>query len=383
MKNINFNWTTGIFIIVYQVLLLAILPFYFYYCSPSIWLIALSGILVFVTGISITALYHRCFSHSACKLHKSVEAVLLFLGTMAAQGSAIRWTFDHRFHHAYVDTDKDPYSISKGFWYAHILWLFEKPRQIDNKVVADLLRKPLVVFQHKYYAPLFFLSNTLLFLFVGWIFNDYLGAFILAWWTRLFVLHHLTWFINSLAHTWGSRYFSQEHSAVDNYVISLLTFGEGYHNYHHTFASDYRNGIRWYHFDPTKWLIWTLNAFGLAHGLKTVSPSRIKERIVIERKNELLEKIQTSFTQQKEQLEEAVSRVTDELLAKIAKSNYLKEQYLGFKKTKEGSKEVLQQLSFEMKSLRKTLRSDLKKWRILSKKIINQRRPLENTTLSL
>lgn len=371
----KFNWETGLFVIIYHVALLVGLPFYFMHFSPSLALMLTSAALVFVTGVSITAGYHRCFSHSAYKTNRAVEAVLLFFGSMAAQGSALRWGFDHRLHHAHVDTDKDPYSINKGFWYAHILWLFEKPQEIDKKVVADLMRNPLIMFQHKYYGLCFFVSNVILFLFVGYFFQDYLGAFVLAWWARLFALHHCTWFINSLAHYWGSRTFSQEHSAVDNYIISLLTFGEGYHNYHHTFASDYRNGIRWYHFDPTKWLIWTLSVFGLATGLKRVSNPRIHQRMVLEKKDELLEKIRTSFDHQKEQLEEVVSKVTDELLAKLREAHLLIEKYHSFKQDKEMSKELLKGLSNEIKAMNRSLKSDWKKWKAFSNSIINYNAP--------
>src|SRR5206468_2641426 len=141
----------------------------------------------------------------------------------------------------------------------------------DPKVVPDLMKNRLVMFQDRFIGTWMILSNAIAFLLVGWLLNDFLGAFVISLWTRLFTLHHFTWFINSLAHTWGDKPFSQEQSAVDNYIISLLTFGEGYHNYHHTFANDYRNGIRWYHFDPTKWLIWSLHKLGLAFDLKRMN----------------------------------------------------------------------------------------------------------------
>ena len=106
--------------------------------------------------------------------------------------------------------------------------------------------------------------------------------FVLAWWTRLMVSHHLTWFINSLAHYWGEQTYSKEHSAVDNFVIAILTVGEGYHNFHHTFPADYRNGVRWYHFDPTKWTIWILSKVGLAADLRRFDSFRIKRRLLTE-----------------------------------------------------------------------------------------------------
>ena len=152
----------------------------------------------------------------------AAEAVLLFFATVAIQGSALRWSFEHRLHHKYVDTDDDPYSIKKGFWYAHVLWLFDKAKPIDTKRVPDLVANPLVSFQHKYFAWLSIGSNIGLWLVTGWIFNDFLGAFVLTWWLRLMISHHLTWFVNSLAHYWGEQTFSKEHTARDNAIVAFL-----------------------------------------------------------------------------------------------------------------------------------------------------------------
>jgi stearoyl-CoA desaturase (delta-9 desaturase) len=235
-----------------------------------------------------------------------VEAVILFLGAMAGQGSALRWSFEHRLHHAHVDTDDDPYTIKKGFWYAHFLWILEEPRKIQERVVSDLIKNKLVMFQDRYYPYLMVLTNMFVFFAVGALLNDYLGAFFIAVMTRMFFLYHFTWFINSLAHTWGDKPFSQEQSAVDNYILSLLTFGEGYHNYHHTFANDYRNGVRWFHFDPTKWLIWTLNKLGLAHGLKRMSAYTIKKKMVLEHKSLLIDQIKAYWDIKTDELEKQV-----------------------------------------------------------------------------
>ncbi|MFC2126741.1 acyl-CoA desaturase, partial [Bacteroidota bacterium] len=273
-------WPIFLFISLYQVGVLVGAPFYFYLIPPSWTMVLVTFILIFLTGISITAGYHRLYSHRAYKTNKWVEIPLIFLGTMAGQGSILRWANDHRLHHKHVDTDRDPYSINKGFLYAHMLWLFEKPDPIKPGLVADLTKNKLIVFQDKYYSTLFFASNAIVSLVIGWWLNDFLGAFFLAWWVRLFVVHHSTWFINSLAHTWGSKSYNKELSAVDNYLISILTFGEGYHNYHHYFSADYRNGIMWYHFDPTKWLIWMLNKTGLAKNLKRFDEYRIKKQIL-------------------------------------------------------------------------------------------------------
>ncbi len=364
MRAPNFNWPTGLFIIIYHTALLIFLPLYLMYFSPSWAMWVATIVLYFATGISITAGYHRFYSHQAYKAHPVVEGALLFFGSMATQGSALRWSFEHRIHHAYVDTDKDPYSIKKGFWYAHIMWLFHKPEPIDKKVVSDLTRNRLVMFQHDNYVTTMIVTNVLAFLFVGWLLNDYLGAFILSWWTRLFFLHHSTWFINSLAHTWGARTFSQEQTAVDNFIISLLTFGEGYHNYHHTFANDYRNGIRWFHFDPTKWLIWSLNRLGLAYSLKRVDKYHIKERLVHDHSEELMEVITKSLTHGKEELCEKVSRLSADMSQKLARLQELLDRY-SLAKSEEKSQEI--------KTLKKGFREDWKQFRQLYKNVMRHR----------
>ncbi|KAF3361495.1 putative eucaryotic stearoyl-CoA 9-desaturase [Chlamydiales bacterium STE3] len=366
----NFNWGPGLFLILYQILFLTALPFYFYYNIPSTGLILSTVILFFLTGLSITGGYHRYYSHRCYKLSKPAEAVVLFFATMAGQGSALRWAYDHRMHHAFVDTDKDPYSIKKGFWYAHFLWILEKPKPIDPKVVSDLLENPLVVWQDRFAARGMFVTNFLAFLFVGWLLNDYLGAFFIALWARLFLLHHFTWFINSLAHTWGDKPFSQEQSAVNNYVISLVTFGEGYHNYHHTFANDYRNGIRWYHFDPTKWMIWTLSKFKIATNLRKIDDASIKKRLIIEHKRLLLKKLSSIWTAKKGELEEKVNALSERLLEKIARANELKSRFQRYQ-SECTPKEMLMELRADLSKHSKSLKRDFALWWSLSRDIMN------------
>lgn len=370
MKAANFNWGPGLFILGYHALLLVALPLYFLHFTPSWGIIAISAILVFVSGISVTAGYHRLYSHTTYKINPIIEWILLFFATMATQGSALRWSYDHRYHHAFVDTDKDPYSISKGFWYAHFLWLFEKPHEIEPKVVSDLMKKPILRFQHRFYPILMLVTNVIAALVVGWCFNDYLGAFLFAWVVRLFFLHHFTWFINSLAHTWGARTFCKELSAVDNYLISLFTFGEGYHNYHHTFAYDYRNGIRWYHFDPTKWLIWSLSKLGLAYNLKKNQRYFIEEKIYLGQKELLLEKVHSCFHDYKEIWEDKVTKLTESVVEKLRKARQLSELYKKLKEKKEGGAEYLRDLQRQLKEVKKSLKKEYRYWMLLSREIM-------------
>lgn len=363
-NNKEFNWGPGIFLITYQILLLAALPFYFYYAPPSLGMMAVSFILLYVTGLSITAGYHRLFSHRTYKAHPIVEWIVIFFGSMAAQGSIIRWSYDHRQHHAYVDTDEDPYSIQKGFWYAHFAWILEKPAEIEPKVVPDLMRNPRVLHQHNYSGLWMIFSNMITFFVVGYFMGDYLGAFFMAVWVRMFALHHFTWFINSLAHTWGDKPFCQEQSAVNNYVISLLTFGEGYHNYHHTYANDYRNGVKWYHFDPSKWLIWTLSCLGLTHGLKQMDWETISKRMILERRNLMIGRLEK--VENKEHLEKEINQVSQNIIDQISALSALRQQYRKFKYECDNS-QMAAQIRQEIKDLKARMRNDWREWKKLFK----------------
>lgn len=364
------NWVPAIFLISYQIILFTILPFYFYYETPSISLMITTFVMLYATGLAITGGYHRYYAHRTFKTNRFMEAILLFFGAMGGQGSALRWGFDHRQHHAYVDTDQDPYSIKKGFWYAHFLWILEKPKTIDPKVVPDLIKNRMLMFQDRFYGLLFFSSNILAGFAIGWLLNDYLGAFVLAVGLRLFMLHHFTWFINSLAHTWGDKPFSQEHSAVNNWIISLLTFGEGYHNYHHTFANDYRNGVYWWQFDPTKWLIWTLSKFGITKNLRTMDPYTIKKRMVIEHKNLLIERLTNSWADKRAEWEPIINELSDKLVTKISDLSQLKNRYLELK-THAAEVDILKEIKLELKTLQKSLQQDWKEWSLISKCIFN------------
>lgn len=370
MERKDFNWIPGIFIITYHLLLLAAVPYYLFYHTPSITLLILSGMLLYITGLSITAGYHRYYAHRSYRTNSAVEAVLLFFGSMATQGSALRWTYEHRLHHAHTDTDNDPHSIKKGFWYAHFLWLLEKPEPIQASVVSDMKRNKLVMFQDKYIVSCIAVTNLLAIAFVGWLVGDLWGAFVFAGLARMFLLHHFTWFINSLAHTWGSRHFCQELTAVDNYIMSFLTFGEGYHNYHHAYANDYRNGVRWYHFDPTKWLIWTLSKIGLAKDLRRTDAFTVQKRMIQERKVLLLDRIQELWYVKTEELEAQIEEVSSRIMEHLAHLKQLRERYQQFK-AEQANKDLIAELYADMQRAKKGIREDWNRWCRLSRDILH------------
>jgi stearoyl-CoA desaturase (Delta-9 desaturase) len=365
---------TGLFIVAYHVALLAGLPVYFAHESPSGALLGAALLLLFSTQLAITTLYHRLYAHRTYALNPVVEAVLLFFATMALQGSALRWAFEHRLHHGYVDTDRDPYSIKKGFWYAHVLWLFEPSRPIESRRVRDLEKNPLVRLQHAWYGPLALATNLLAVGLVGWAARDLLGAFVLAGWVRLLVSHHFTWFINSLAHTWGERTYSREHSAVDNHVLALLTVGEGYHNYHHTFPTDFRNGVRWFHYDPSKWLIYTLSKLGLARDLRRFGPDVIRKRLIARDRLLLLEALASQGRAEPDELARRIDHLASMLQDKLARWRLLRDD-LRRLRLERAARTFRRARRRELRALTASLRRDWRRWFELCRSVLRGPKP--------
>jgi len=240
----------------------------------------LATVFYLLTGISITAGYHRLFSHRTYKSHWSIRALYLFFGAGAFQNSALKWCTDHRRHHNHCDGEQDPYSIQEGFLHAHIGWiLLKQEEKYKNKYPKDLLNDPLVVLQDKFIFTIGVISGFILPTIIGHFLGSALQGFAIAGLGRLVFVHHTTFFINSLCHVLGTQPYTKDHSARDSFLMAFLSNGEGYHNFHHTFQADYRNGIRWYHYDPSKWLIYSLYKLGLATGLKVTSEKRIQNAL--------------------------------------------------------------------------------------------------------
>jgi stearoyl-CoA desaturase (delta-9 desaturase) len=238
-----------------------------YSAAAWVWFV----VLLYANGLAITTGYHRLWSHRTFDAHWTIRLVLMLFGTMALQNSILHWSANHRSHHTYVDdNDRDPYSAGRGLWFSHIGWMLRSypSGEADYNTVRDLQKDPIVAFQHRWYLPLALALNFGLPLALGWLHGDLWGVFLLAGVLRLVVSHHFTFLINSAAHAFGRQPYSDEHSARDNGWLAFLTYGEGYHNFHHQFAHDYRNGIRWWQWDPSKWLICSLSWVGLTRRLR-------------------------------------------------------------------------------------------------------------------
>ncbi|EKO3977166.1 acyl-CoA desaturase [Vibrio fluvialis] len=232
-------------------------------------------------NLSITTGYHRLWSHKAFEAHWLVRLLCALGGAFAVQNSALHWASDHRVHHKFVDqNDKDPYSAKRGFWFSHIGWMLRNYNSVtydDYSNCRDLHKDKIVMWQHRFYVPLALIMNFGVPIALGWYYNDIWGMLLLVGAVRLVLNHHTTFFINSLAHIWGKQPYTNKNTARDNGILAFFTFGEGYHNYHHIFENDYRNGIYWWQYDPTKWLIKSCAWLGLAKKLRTAPAIKIEK----------------------------------------------------------------------------------------------------------
>jgi stearoyl-CoA desaturase (delta-9 desaturase) len=272
-------WTNAIFLFLTP-LLAVVAGIWYFATQPFSWTpIIAATVLFFIAGMSITTAYHRLFSHRSFKANNFVKAVFAVTGASAWQNSIVEWCSDHRRHHRFVDTDQDPYNAHRGFWYSHILWICTKgTHDGDLSNVKDLLRDPICAWQHRNYWKISIAYNVGVPALLGWMTGDMLNMIIWAGLIRVVVVHHTTFLINSWAHMFGSQPYSDQNTAKDSWWLAFFTHGEGYHNYHHAFETDYRNGRSWYDWDPSKWLIVALSWFGMTYDLRRVPDDMILRR---------------------------------------------------------------------------------------------------------
>jgi len=250
----------------------------------------LTILMYILTGFGITGGYHRLWSHKSYDAVPALQYFIAFFAAGAFEGSARWWCRNHRAHHRYADTDKDPYAVHKGFWYAHVGWMIMKQdtKKIGKADISDLNANPALQLQHKYYLEMALMSGVVvptLIAGLGW--NDWMGGFCYAVMARAFFTHHSTFLVNSAAHYFGDRPYSTAQTARDNVITAFLTMGEGYHNFHHEFPHDYRNGVRKWQYDPTKWIIYSLSLFGLTYNLNAYPREDWRKTRIIVKKEQI------------------------------------------------------------------------------------------------
>jgi stearoyl-CoA desaturase (delta-9 desaturase) len=246
----------------------------------ALWTVPSWSTLVHVTLVAqwigmlgITAGAHRLWSHRSYVTSLPVRAVLMLANCAAHQGSIYHWVRDHRQHHLYSDTERDPHSIQRGFFYAHVGWLLEtKPRITDGPSLDDLKADPVVMFQKRWYGPL---SHVFCFglptLYGMWWGYTPWAAYLYFGVLRWVLLLHATWCVNSVAHLWGQRPY-KDIPPAENTFTTLVAMGEGWHNFHHAYPYDYRAselGL----WNPTTVFLDALAACGLVWGRKVARPA--------------------------------------------------------------------------------------------------------------
>ncbi len=364
----NINWLNTVFILfLTPFVAIAGCVYLGYHHDWQLSTIIMAICMLAASGFSITCGYHRLFSHCTYKASWPVRLFFALFGAAAFQGSILEWSTDHRNHHLYTDTDKDPYSIAEGFWHAHIGWLLKldaSKRDFSN--VVELTHDPIVRLQHKYFIPLALFMGFGLPTLLGALWGDAFGGFVLGGFLRTVINHHTTFAINSVCHMFGGRVYSEKQSARDNWITAFVTFGEGYHNFHHQFPLDYRNGIRYYQYDPTKWIIRGLSYVGLTHDLKRVDEERILRYRLIKEEAEILRRVSDYSGQLMTQVSDYIKPLYTEILEQIAIIQDLQKNYRQLKKAKIDSYcDLVKAKKLKLKLARIQLQKNLSVWKSL------------------
>jgi stearoyl-CoA desaturase (delta-9 desaturase) len=241
-----------------------------------------------VTGLGITVGYHRLFTHSSFKANRGLRIALAVAGSMAIEGPVIRWVADHRRHHAFSDREGDPHSpwrfgtsfrsMMKGFWFAHIGWLFDIEHTNREKYTPDLMRDRDIALVDRLFPLWISVSLVLPAVLGGLITMSWTGALTAFFWAsmvRIFLLHHVTWSINSVCHMIGERPFAARDKSANFWPLAIPTFGESSHNMHHADPTAARHGVLRGQLDSSARTIWLFEKLGWAREVRWPKPERL------------------------------------------------------------------------------------------------------------
>jgi len=235
-------------------------------------------------------------THRAFQTSKPVSYVLAIMGSGAVQGPVIEWVADHRKHHAHTDEEGDPHSphihehgkgakgVLLGLVHAHFGWLMTDWGQAPHgKYARDIVEDRGLYAIHKWFVALFFAGLLIPFA-AGYALKGSLaGAATALLWgglVRVFLVHHVTWSINSVCHFFGRRRFDTDDYSTNVFWLALPSFGEAWHHNHHAFPRSAEHGLRWYELDPSAWVIRLMEKLHLVHGVVRITPERQRERMV-------------------------------------------------------------------------------------------------------
>lgn len=258
IEPLKIQWSTIVGVTVFHIFSIwALFTFSWQNLAAAVFLWWVGGSL----GIGLG--YHRLLTHRGFKTPKWLEYFLTLCGTIALQSGAISWVTTHRLHHAFTETEKDPHNITQGVYWAHIGWIFQGTAQMQDEAVMnryspDLMKDKVHVFMNKYYWLSSVALGAILFAIGGWSMVLW-GIFL-----RTIFNWHTTWMVNSVTHKWGSRRFESRDNSTNNALVAAVSFGEGWHNNHHTYPRSARHGLTWYEFDINWIQIRLLEKLGLA-----------------------------------------------------------------------------------------------------------------------
>ncbi|WP_431873906.1 acyl-CoA desaturase [Amycolatopsis sacchari] len=287
MRSLPEHVLVKVFVLLPLVALAAAVPFAWGWGLS--WLdVGLGAFFFVVSGLGVTAGYHRHFTHGSFKARRPLRVALAIAGNLSAQGPATTWVADHRRHHAYSDRAGDPHSpwlfgtgpkaLAKGFWHAHMGWLFEREVTNAERFAPDLLADRDIRRVDGLF-PVWVAATFLLPAVAGglitWSVWGGVTAFFWAGLVRVALLHHVTWSVNSICHMIGERPFASRDKAANFWPLAIFSFGESWHNLHHADPTCARHGVRRGQIDITARLIWIFEKLGWASQVRWPTPQRL------------------------------------------------------------------------------------------------------------
>jgi len=274
----------GIFVFLHSAALYGLYLCFFGRVKLATW--AFTYALFVMGGLGITAGAHRLWAHRSYKARLPLRIALGVFQTLALQNSIYEWVRDHRVHHKHTETDADPHNAKRGFWFSHMGWLVSKKHPLVKEKGAkiplnDLLADPVVYWQRQYYRPLAILACFVMPTIVPYyLWNESLvNSYFISAILRYVVGLHATWFVNSLAHMYGYKKYDKRINPSENYLVSFMAIGEGFHNYHHTFPMDYATSeYGSAYLNLTKFFIDSMAVLGQVYDRNKIKPEYVKSR---------------------------------------------------------------------------------------------------------
>jgi stearoyl-CoA desaturase (delta-9 desaturase) len=254
--------------------------------------IGLAVFFYFLTGFGVTVGFHRYFTHGAFKANRGLRVGLAVVGSMAMQGPVIGWVADHRRHHAYADKEGDPHSpwrfgtsataLAKGFWHAHMGWLFNREKTNEQRFAPDLLADKDIVRVNRAFTMLTVATLLAPAALGGLITMSWWGALTAFFWAslvRVAALHHVTWSVNSICHMIGARPYAARDKSANFWPLAIASMGESWHNSHHADPTGARHGVRRGQLDMSARVIWLFEQLGWADKVRWPRPERLARKL--------------------------------------------------------------------------------------------------------